>query len=128
MLLCPLHWQMGSLSLVPPRKPQSVSCSVVSDSATDRLWPTRLLCRCDSPHRNTGVGCHALLQGIIQTQESNPGLLHCSQIPYLYHLSNQEIYYVSYLWLYSSLYLLPSTISVRDGALCPCFHHLCLLG
>ena len=32
MLLCPLHWQMGSLSLVPPRKPQSVSCSVVSDS------------------------------------------------------------------------------------------------
>ena len=30
--LCPLHWQMGSLSLVPPRKPQSVSCSVVSDS------------------------------------------------------------------------------------------------
>ena len=85
-------------------------------------------CRCDSPGRNTGVGCHALLQGIIQTQESNRGLLHCCQIPYLYHWSNQEIYYVSCLWLYSSLYLLPSTISVRDGALCPCFHRLCLLG
>ena len=25
----------------------------------------------------TGVGCHALLQGIFLTQGSNPGLLHC---------------------------------------------------
>ena len=28
----------------------------------------------DSPGKNTGVGCHALLQGIFSTQESNPGL------------------------------------------------------
>ena len=28
-----------------------------------------------SPGRNTGVGCHALLQGIFQTQALNPGLL-----------------------------------------------------
>ena len=28
----------------------------------------------DSPRKNTGVGCHALLQGIFSTQESNPGL------------------------------------------------------
>ena len=34
-----------------------------------------------------GMGCHALLQGIFPTQESNPGLLHCRQI--LYHLSHQ---------------------------------------
>ena len=33
--------------------------------------------------KNTGVGCHALLQGIFPTQGSNPGLLHCKQI--LYH-------------------------------------------
>ena len=31
----------------------------------------------DSPGKNTGVGCHALLQGIFSTQGSNPGLLHC---------------------------------------------------
>ena len=31
----------------------------------------------DSPGRNTGVGCHALLQGISPTQGSNPGLWHC---------------------------------------------------
>ena len=34
----------------------------------------------DSPGKNTGVGCHALLQGIFPTQESNPGLLHCRWI------------------------------------------------
>ena len=28
----------------------------------------------DSPGKNTGVGCHALLQGIFPTQGSNPGL------------------------------------------------------
>ena len=41
----------------------------------------------DSPGKNTGVGCRALLQGIFPTQGSNPGLLHCRQI--LYHLSHQ---------------------------------------
>ena len=30
----------------------------------------------DSPDKNTGVGCHFLLQGIFPTQGSNPGLLH----------------------------------------------------
>ena len=28
----------------------------------------------DSPGKNTGVGCHALLQGIFPTQGSNPGI------------------------------------------------------
>ena len=32
--------------------------------------------------RNTGVGCHFLLQGIFPTQGSNPGLLHCRQTLY----------------------------------------------
>ena len=41
----------------------------------------------NSPGKNTGVGCHALLQGIFPTQGSNPGLLHCRQI--FYHLSHQ---------------------------------------
>ena len=49
------------------------------------LQPTRFLCPRDSPGKNTGVGCHFLLQGISPTQESNPGLLHCRQI--LYRLS-----------------------------------------
>ena len=41
----------------------------------------------DSPGKNTGVGCHALLQGIFPTHRSNPDLPHCSQI--LYSLSHQ---------------------------------------
>ena len=41
----------------------------------------------DSSSKNTGVGCHALLQGIFSTQGLNPGLLHCRQI--LYHVSHQ---------------------------------------
>ena len=39
------------------------------------LWPTRLLCPWDSPGKNTGVGCLALLQGIFWTQGSNQHLL-----------------------------------------------------
>ena len=42
----------------------------------------------DSPGKNTGVGCHALLQGIFPTKGSNPGLPHCRQI--LYCLSHQR--------------------------------------
>ena len=42
----------------------------------------------DSPGQNTGLGCHALPQGIFPTQGSNPDLLHCRQI--LYCLSHQE--------------------------------------
>ena len=32
------------------------------------LWPIRLLSPWDSPGKNTGVGCHTLLQGIFLTQ------------------------------------------------------------
>ena len=42
----------------------------------------------DSSGKNTGVGCHALLQGIFLTQGSNPGLQHCKWI--LYYLSHQR--------------------------------------
>ena len=43
----------------------------MSNSAT----PARLLCPWDSPGKNTGVGCHALLQGIFPTQGLNLHLL-----------------------------------------------------
>ena len=49
-----------------------MDCSPLGFSA---LW--------DSPGKNTGVDCHALLQGIFLTQGSNPCLLHCKQT--LYH-------------------------------------------
>ena len=40
--------------------------------------------------KNTGVGCHVLLQGIFLTQGSNPGLPHCRQN--LYCMSHQGRY------------------------------------
>ena len=58
-----------------------VSHSVVSDSLCPHgLQPARLLCSWDSPGKNTGVGCHFLLQGIFPTQGLNSCLLHCRQI------------------------------------------------
>ena len=49
--------------------------------------PPRSSVHGESPGKNTGVGCHALLQGIFPTQGLNPGLPHCRQV--LYHLSHQ---------------------------------------
>ena len=39
------------------------------------LWTARLFCPWDSPGKNTGVGYHALLQGIFPTQGLYPRLL-----------------------------------------------------
>ena len=68
------------------------SCLVLSNSLHPHgLWPTRLLCPWDYPSKNTGVGCHALLQRIFPTQGLNPGLLrplNCRQI--LYHWATGE--------------------------------------
>ena len=74
---------------------KSVSCSVVSDFCDPTDWrtppvTTRLFCPWNSPGKNTGVGCHFLLQEIFPTQGSNQGLLCFRQI--LYHLSHQGSY------------------------------------
>ena len=65
----------------------NVRHSVVSNSATPWTLPTWFLCPWNSPGKNTGVGCHFLLQRIFTIQGSNPGLLHRRQI--FYHLSHQ---------------------------------------
>ena len=57
-------------------------CSVIELCPTPTLlrspglWPTRLLHPWDFPGKNTGVGCHFLLQGILPTHGLNPCLLH----------------------------------------------------
>ena len=51
----------------------SESCSVVSDS----LWPHGLYSPWNSPGQNPGAGSLSLLQVVVPTQGSNPGLLHC---------------------------------------------------
>ena len=47
-----------------------LSRSIVSGSLQPHgWWLARLLCSWDSPGKNTGVGCHSLLQRIFQTQD-----------------------------------------------------------
>ena len=65
-----------------------LSHSVLSDSVTPwTVTPPGSSVHGDSSGKNTGVGGHALLQGIFPTQGSNPDLPHCRQI--LYHLCHQ---------------------------------------
>ena len=55
--------------------------SVVSDSVRPHgLQPTRLLCPWSSPGKNTGLGCHYLLQGIFPTQGSKLSLLPSTEL------------------------------------------------
>ena len=57
-----LHWQADPLSL-PPAAAAAKVASVMSDSVRPhRRQLTRLPCPWDSPGKNTGVGCHFLLQ------------------------------------------------------------------
>ena len=73
-------------------KSESVSHSVISDSLQCHgLQPARFLCPWNAPGKNTGVGCHSLLQGIFLTHELNPGLLHCRQILYCLRLQSKPI-------------------------------------
>ena len=52
-------------------------------------WTVGSSVRGDSPGKNTGGGCHALLQGNFPTQGSNTGLPHCRRI--LYRLNNSPM-------------------------------------
>ena len=81
------------------------SCSVVSDSATPWIAVYQAPVHSDSPGKNTGVGCHALLQGIFPTQGSNPGLPHSRQILLLSEPPDKSQMYIidvrcTYLILY----------------------------
>ena len=57
--------------------------------------------------KNTGVGCHFLLQGIFATQGSNPALQHCRWS--LYHLSHQGCLCALYDRKYISTFYLNKT-------------------
>jgi len=79
-------------------------CLVAQSCLT--LWdpmdcsPSGSFVRGDSPAKNTGVGCDALLQGIFPIQGSNPNLLYCRQILYQlsHHGSSRILEWVAYLF------------------------------
>ena len=56
-----------------------------------RLQPTRLLCLWDFPGKNTGIGCHFLLQGTSQPKDWNPvSWVYCTGRQILYHCATWE--------------------------------------
>ena len=71
-----------------PQKDLKVKVLVAQSCPTlcNPVEPSRHLHPWNSPGKNTGVGCHLLLQEIFLTQGLNLGLLHCRQT--LYHRSH----------------------------------------
>ena len=72
------------------------NCLVVSDFAWPH-GPVRVLCPWNSPGKNTGVACHALLQRIFPTQGSNPGHPRCRWILYCLSHHGSPLLYSQWL-------------------------------
>ena len=93
--------------------------SVLSDSLWPQgLYPSRPLCPWNSPGKNTGVGCHALLQRIFPTQGLNLYhlcLLHCRWILYpLAHLGS-PLLCISVVYSVSLLHSIHCTEGLQCG-------------
>ena len=89
------------------------SCSVVSDSLRPHgLEPTRFYHPWDFPGKNTGVGCHFLLQEIFPTQGLNLGFPRCRQT--LYGLSHQGSISVLLKNMFSGIVRLKELRDIKD--------------
>ena len=87
-------FQYSQASLVAKLGKES-TCNVgdLSSVPSDSLRPHGLYSPWNSPGHNTGVGSLSLLQGIFQTQGSNPGLSPCRQTLYCRQiLYNSKVY------------------------------------
>ena len=73
---------------------ESIVTFVIKNTLFFGLYPARLFCPVNSPGNNTGVGCHALLQGLFLPKGSKLGLLHCRQILFFFFL----IFYFFLSW------------------------------
>ena len=74
-LSCHSNRQSGNIIIMVKWSEVKWSRSVVSDSWRPHgLWPTRLLRPWDFPGKNTGVGCHFLLQCMKVKRESEVAL------------------------------------------------------
>ena len=86
-------------------------CARLLQSCLTPCNPTTVgfFCPWGSPGQNTGVGWHALLQGIFPTQRSNLDLLSCRQILYYYatRAAHIWIHVVSYQSLNKYYFCVP---------------------
>ena len=93
-----------------PRVPCSVaqSCLTLCDSMDCR--PPGSSVHGDSPGKDTGVACYALIQGIFPTQRLKPGLLRCRWI--LYQLSHQGSLHVTIDAIKGQMYSSGSSVRI----------------
>ena len=91
-------------------------CSQSSPTLCDPIDP-RFLCPWDSPGRNTGVGCHGLLQGIFLTQGSNLCLLTSPALAGGFFTTTATWGTLEYKWL--------SLISLKKNLVWTIFFLLC---
>ena len=86
-----------------------VACLVTKSCLTRRLhglYPARLLCPWNFPGKNTGVGCHFLLQGNFLIQGLNPVLLNCRQILYQPIIQTSKYFFTIHFCIIKFLYFL----------------------
>ena len=75
---------------------ESVSHSVMSDLLWPRgLQPARLLCPWESPGKHTGVGSHALLQGIFQPRDGTRVSCTAGRVPFTKWATGRDGYFLS---------------------------------
>ena len=73
----------------------------------------------DSSGKNTGVGCHALLQGIFPTQGSNSGFPHARQILYSLSYQGSPFFYLAIVIIFKIITL---QYTLEESCLhSPCF-------
>ena len=106
-----------------------LSRSFISNSLRPHgLLPSRLLCPRNFSGKNTGVGCHFLLQGICLTQGSSPHLLRllhwqAGSFPlaphwtgrFLRSLATQKLFHVSIRWAHGIKGCLLEGINTKLG-------------
>ena len=113
------HIWMHSLSSLNSSELKVIqSCSTLCDPMTKQSM--------EFSGQKTGVGSLSLLQGIVPTQGSNPGLPHCRQI--LYQLSHQGNP-VEYYSAIKKNEILPFVTTWMDleGIMLSYFTHMCNL-
>ena len=72
--------------------------------ATPRTVPCQAPLRCDPPGKNTGGGCHFLLQGIFLTQELNQCLLLGRWVLYPWATWEAQLYMYMYIYIILKLW------------------------
>ena len=117
---CRQAYMVRNLIFCQKESESEVTQSCLTLCHSHGLQPTRLLCLWDFPGRNTGMGCHFLLQGIFPTQGSNPGLPHCRQMLLLSKPPGKSQYILPDFAKCHKISQLQMILGRKQGPIVPC--------